>query len=67
VFWLAGSLAAVARNVGNVVAVLLSLWNWYRRYEGGDGAVIPTGLVISLVVVLILLYTGWRGWEMVYT
>jgi uncharacterized membrane protein len=24
------------------------------------------GLIISLVVVLILLYTGWRGWEMVY-
>ena len=27
---------------------------------------VPTGLLISLVVVLILLYTGWRGWEMVY-
>jgi hypothetical protein len=24
------------------------------------------GLVISLVVVFILLYTEWRGWEMVY-
>ncbi len=24
--------------VGNVVAVLLSLWNWYRRYEGGAEA-----------------------------
>jgi uncharacterized membrane protein len=24
------------------------------------------GLLISLVVVLLLLYTGWRGWEMVY-
>jgi uncharacterized membrane protein len=26
----------------------------------------PTGLVLSLIVVLILLYTGWQGWEMVY-
>ena len=34
--------------------------------ELGDAAVVPTGLLISLVVVLILLYTGWRGWEMVY-
>lgn len=50
----------------NVVVVLLSLWNWYRRYEAGDAAVLPTGLLISLVVVLLLLYTGWRGWEMVY-
>jgi uncharacterized membrane protein len=28
--------------------------------------VIPTGLLLSFVVVAILLYTGWRGWEMVY-
>jgi len=49
-----------------VIAVLLSLWNWYRRYEGGEAAVLPLGLTISAVVVLILLYTGWRGWEMVY-
>ena len=58
--------AAWHHMIGNVVAVLLSLWNWYRRYELGDSAVVPTGLLISLVVVLILLYTGWRGWEMVY-
>jgi uncharacterized membrane protein len=58
--------AAWHHMIGNVVAVLLSLWNWYRRYEGGETAILPTGLVISLVVVLILLYTGWRGWEMVY-
>jgi uncharacterized membrane protein len=58
--------AAWHHMIGNVVVVLLSLWNWYRRYEAGDAAVLPTGLVISLIVVLILLYTGWRGWEMVY-
>jgi uncharacterized membrane protein len=58
--------AAWHHMIGNVVAVLLSLWNWYRRYEQGDAAVLPSGLLISLLVVLILLYTGWRGWEMVY-
>jgi uncharacterized membrane protein len=58
--------AAWHHMLGNVLAVLLSLWNWYRRYETGEAAVIPTGLLLSLVVVLILLYTGWRGWEMVY-
>jgi uncharacterized membrane protein len=58
--------AAWHHMIGNVLAVLLSLWNWYSRYQGGDAAVLPTGLLISLVVVLILLYTGWRGWEMVY-
>jgi uncharacterized membrane protein len=58
--------AAWHHMIGNVIAVLLSLWNWYRRYEAGDAAVLPTRLLVSLVVVLILLYTGWRGWEMVY-
>jgi len=59
--------AAWHHMVGNVVVVLLSLWNWYRRYDAGDAAVLPMGLLISLVVVLLLLYTGWRGWEMVYS
>jgi uncharacterized membrane protein len=49
---------------GNVIAVLIQLYNWYMRYEGGS--VVPTGLILSLVVVLILLFTGWKGWEMVY-
>ena len=58
--------AAWHHMIGNVIAVLLSLWNWYRRYDLGDAAVLPLGLVLSAIVVLILLYTGWRGWEMVY-
>jgi uncharacterized membrane protein len=53
--------------IGNVVAVVLSIVNWYWRYTGGDAAVIPGGLTISTVVVLILLYTGWQGWGMVYS
>jgi uncharacterized membrane protein len=58
--------AAWHHMFGNVIAVMLSLINWYRRYTDGDAVVLPLGLVLSLLVVLILLYTGWRGWEMVY-
>ena len=58
--------AAWHHLIGNVIAVLLSLWNWYRRYEAGEAAVLPVGLILSGIVVLILLYTGWRGGEMVY-
>ena len=47
--------AAWHHMIGNVTVVLLSLWNWYRRYDAGEAAVIPTGLLISLVVFLILL------------
>jgi uncharacterized membrane protein len=52
--------------IGNLLAVVLALLNWYWRYTGGDAAVIPTGLILSTVVVLILLYTGWQGWGLVY-
>ena len=58
--------AAWHHMIGNVVVVLLSLFNWYSRYDAGEAAVLPTGILISFVVVLILLYTGWRGGEMVY-
>src|SRR4051794_2773823 len=52
---------------GNVLAVLLSLANLYIRYsEGGVAGVLPWGLVISVVVVLLLIFNGWQGWEMVY-
>ena len=29
-------------------------------------SVVPWGLVLSAAVVLILLFTGWMGWSMVY-
>jgi len=51
---------------GNVLVVLIELYNWYSRYEQGPAAVLFTGLILSLIVVLILLFTGWKGWEMVY-
>jgi uncharacterized membrane protein len=51
---------------GNVIVVLIELYNWYARYTQGTGAVVPKGLVLSLIVVGILLFTGWQGWEMVY-
>jgi uncharacterized membrane protein len=50
---------------GNLVAVVLSLINFWLRL-GGPGAGQPAGLWISLVVVLLLLFNGWMGWELVY-
>jgi uncharacterized membrane protein len=49
----------------NVLAVLISLYNFFIRY--GDPTSAGTkGLVISLIVVCLLLVSGWKGWEMVY-
>src|SRR5438045_6781340 len=50
----------------NVIAVLIELYNWYSRYAHGSAAVLPTGLILSAIVVGILLFSGWKGWEMVY-
>jgi len=52
--------------LGNLLVVLVEAFNWYRRYEIGPDAVIPTGLLLSLGAVLVLLVNGWLGWEMVY-
>ena len=51
---------------GNVIAVLIALYNWYLRYTSGEAAVVPAGLLLSLIVVCILLFTGWKGWNLVY-
>jgi uncharacterized membrane protein len=51
---------------GNVLVVLIELYNWYSRYTDGSSAVLPTGLILSAVVVALLLFTGWKGGEMVY-
>lgn len=51
---------------GNVVAVLIALFNFYTRSVGGSDAVLPTGLVLSLVVACILVFTGWKGGELVF-
>ena len=51
---------------GNVIAVLIELYNFYLRYEQGSAAIIPTGAALSALVVLILLFTGWKGWNLVY-
>jgi uncharacterized membrane protein len=52
--------------IGNVTAVALSLINALVHGRDGYTGVVPTGLILSGVVVAILLVTGWMGWEMVY-
>jgi uncharacterized membrane protein len=51
---------------GNVVVVLIEFANWLLRYFQGTAAVLPTGIILSAVVVALLLFTGWMGWELVY-
>jgi len=52
--------------IGNVILVLIQLFSFYQRYRYGASAVVPLGLVLSLISVLIMLFTGWKGGEMVF-
>jgi uncharacterized membrane protein len=53
--------------IGNVTAVVLELINLYLRCtQGAEAAIQPLGVILSGVVVAILLFTGWKGWELVY-
>jgi uncharacterized membrane protein len=52
---------------GNLVAVILAAVNFYLRASGGaEAAVASTGVALSGVVVVLLLFNGWMGWELVY-
>jgi uncharacterized membrane protein len=37
-----------------------------HRDAAGTNTIIPVGIILSLVAVIILLFNGWMGWEMVY-
>lgn len=51
---------------GNVAALLLTLVNWILRWSNVEGAVLPVGLTISLIVASLLGITGWYGAELIY-
>ena len=52
--------------LGNLGVVLIEAFNFYRRWSSGPGAVEGLGIMLSLAAVLLMLVTGWLGWEMVY-
>jgi uncharacterized membrane protein len=52
--------------IGNVILVLVQLFSFYQRYRYGTSAVVPLGLSLSVIAVLIMLFTVWKGGEMVF-
>lgn len=53
-------------GVGNAAALVLEILNAFVHSRDAYTSVVPTGLALSFAVVLILLVTGWNGWDMVY-
>jgi uncharacterized membrane protein len=52
--------------LGNGLALLLSIVNALVHSRDAYTSVVPTGLLLSTLVVAILLVTGWNGWSLVY-
>jgi uncharacterized membrane protein len=52
--------------LGNLLVLVLSFFNVLVHMRDAWTSVVPTGLILSVIVVLILPITGWLGWAMVY-
>ena len=56
---------ALKHMLANVTAVVLEVVNFALRLKNPD-FIASTGVYISVVVVLVLLYSGWKGGNLVY-
>jgi uncharacterized membrane protein len=52
--------------IGNVIALVIAVFNMFVHSRDGWTAIVPTGLILSAVTVLILLVTAWLGGSLVY-
>ena len=56
---------AIKHMLANVTAVVLEIINFFVRLHS-DAAIRGIGIVLSVIVVLILLYSGWKGGDLVF-
>lgn len=52
--------------LGNLGVVAIEAFNLYRRVNVGPDSIEGLRVMLSLAAVLLMLVTGWLGWEMVY-
>ncbi|MEW5860802.1 MAG: DUF2231 domain-containing protein [Cyanobacteriota bacterium] len=58
--------AGWAHMVLNVAALGLTIANLALRWGNTSGAILPTGLTISIIVAVLLGLSGWYGAELIY-
>jgi uncharacterized membrane protein len=58
--------AAWIHAIGNVTALILSIFNCLIHTRDAYTSVVPSGVILSALVVVILLVAGWNGWALVY-
>jgi len=52
--------------IANVTALSLTLINWVTRWNNQVDAILPLGLILSLIVASLLGISGWYGAELIY-
>lgn len=52
--------------LGNLIALILAFFNVLIHTRDAWTSVVPTGIILSILTVLILPVTGWLGWSLVY-
>ncbi len=52
--------------LGNILAMVIAFINMLVHSRDGWTSVVPTGLILSAIVVIILMVTGWLGGALVY-
>ena len=57
---------ATAHAVTSLVALILAIFNALIHTRDAWTSVWPTGLILSVITVLILPVSGWLGWALVY-
>ena len=52
--------------IGNAIALTIATVNMLVHSRDAWTSVVPAGLILSAVTVVLLLFTGWMGWSLVY-
>lgn len=52
--------------LGNIAVLVIAFFNMLIHTRDAWTSVVPTGIILSIITVLILPVTGWLGWSMVY-
>jgi len=52
--------------IGNIAVLITATFNMLIHSRDAYTSVVPIGLILSALTVLMLLFTGWLGWSMVY-
>lgn len=61
-----GQSPAWPHMLGNIAVLVLAFFNMLIHTRDAWTSVVPTGIVLSILTVLVLPVTGWLGWSMVY-